>query len=158
MSDRRGHRGDAGGISRQSPEEGGGDNEGADLRSRLSIGPGCQIGPNAVVYYDTEIGGDTLIGEGASIRELCRVGTGCAIGRYVTLDRDVRIGNECSLMSHVNLVAKTRVGNRVFIASMVTGANDNTFGAFGYHEENLQGHTIEDDARIGPGPACFPGS
>ena len=125
--------------------------------SRLSIGPGCQIGPNAVFYYDTEIGGDTLIGDGASIRELCRVGTGCAIGRNVTFDRDVRIGSECRLGSHVNLVSKSRLGDRVFIAAMVTGANDNTFGAFGYHEEHIQGHTIGDDARIGPGACLLPG-
>ena len=45
----------------------------------------------------------------------------------------------------------------MFIASLVTGANDNTFGAFGFREENLQGHTIEDDARIGPGACLLPG-
>ena len=61
------------------------------------------------------------------------------------------------VMSQVNLVAKSRLGDRVFIAAMVTGANDNTFGAFGYREENIQGHTIEDDARIGPGACLLPG-
>ena len=40
---------------------------------------------------------------------------------------------------------------------MVTGANDNTFGSFSYHEENLRGHTIEDDARIGSGACLLPG-
>lgn len=124
---------------------------------RLSIGPGCQIGPNAVVYYDSEIGGGTLIGDGASIRELCRVGTGCAIGRYNTFDRDVHMGAGCRLMSFVNLVAKTRVGDRVFLASGVTGANDNTFGSFGYHDPNLRGQTIEDDVRIGPSVCMLPG-
>jgi acetyltransferase-like isoleucine patch superfamily enzyme len=124
---------------------------------RLSIGPACQIGPNAVVYYDTEIGGDTLIGDGASIRELCRVGTSCAIGRYNAFDRDVHIGTGCRLASSVHLGGKSRMGDRVFVGQGLTCANDNTFGSSGYHESNLQGQTIEDDARIGPGVCLLPG-
>jgi acetyltransferase-like isoleucine patch superfamily enzyme len=124
---------------------------------RLSIGPGCQIGPNAVIYYDTEIGGDTLIGEGASIRELCRVGTSSAIGRYNTFDRDVHVGAGCRLTSSITLAGKTRVGDRVFIAPGVIGVNDNTFGSLGYSESNLRGQTIEDDVRIGPRVCMLPG-
>jgi acetyltransferase-like isoleucine patch superfamily enzyme len=75
----------------------------------------------------------------------------------VTFDRDVRMGDGCRLMSHVNLASKTRVGDRVFIASLVTGANDSTFGAFGYDEANVKGHTIEDDARIGAAACLLPG-
>jgi UDP-3-O-[3-hydroxymyristoyl] glucosamine N-acyltransferase len=123
----------------------------------LTVGPGCSIGPHAVIYYDTQIGGDTLIGDGASIRELTWIGAGCAVGRFCTFDRDVRMGEGCRLMSFVNLAAKARVGDRVFIASHVTTANDNTFGSFGYDEANLQGQTIEDDVRIGPSVCMLPG-
>jgi UDP-3-O-[3-hydroxymyristoyl] glucosamine N-acyltransferase len=124
---------------------------------RLDVGPGCSIGPYAVLYYDSEIGGDTLVGDGASIRELCRIGTGCVIGRGVTVDRDVRIGDRSRVMSGANLAAASRIGSRVVIASLVTSANDNTFGAFGFDEARLQGQTIEDDARIGPSACMLPG-
>jgi UDP-3-O-[3-hydroxymyristoyl] glucosamine N-acyltransferase len=127
------------------------------FEKRLHVGPGCSVGPSAVLYYDSEIGGDTLIGDGASIRELCRVGAGCVIGRRVTIDRDVRIGRRSRVMSGVNLAAKSRIGDRVIIASLVTSANDNTFGELGFDEARLHGQTIEDDARIGPSVCMLPG-
>src|SRR5262245_44812571 len=55
-----------------------------NFTARIDIGDGCVIGPNAVIYYDVEIGPQTLISDGASIREQTKIGSRCIIGRYVT--------------------------------------------------------------------------
>src|SRR5712664_1295708 len=31
---------------------------------RIVVGDGCSIGPNAILYYDVEVGDQTLIGDG----------------------------------------------------------------------------------------------
>jgi acetyltransferase-like isoleucine patch superfamily enzyme len=127
------------------------------FRAHVEIGARCSVGTNAVIYYDTEIGSETLIGDGASIRELCRVGTACVIGRLVTLDRDVRMGDRTRTLDKAYLTGGMRIGTDVFIAASVVSANDNTFGKVGDREENLRGPTIEDGARIGGGASLLPG-
>src|SRR5499433_2100004 len=62
--------------------------------ARVEVGNGCVIGPNAVIYYDVEIGSHTLISDGASIREQSKIGSRCIIGRYVTVNYATLIGNE----------------------------------------------------------------
>src|SRR5688500_4890954 len=39
----------------------------------VRIGAGTSIGPGAIVYYDVEIGENSLIGDAASVREKCRI-------------------------------------------------------------------------------------
>ena len=123
----------------------------------VSIGAGCSIGPHAVIYCDTEIGDETLVGDGASIRELCRVGSACVVGRLVTLDRDVHMGDRSRTLDKAYLTGGMRVGEDVFIAASVVSANDRTFGADGYRAENLAGPIIEDGAKIGGGVSLLPG-
>lgn len=124
---------------------------------RLHVGPGCSIGTNAVVYYDTEIGGQTLVGDGASIRELCRVGSSCVIGRLVTLDRDVQMGDGTRTLDKAYLTGGMKIGREAFIAASVVTANDNSFGGEGYREGGLRPPMIEDGARIGGGASLLPG-
>jgi acetyltransferase-like isoleucine patch superfamily enzyme len=126
------------------------------FREQLTIGPGCSIGPNAVIYYDTEIGADVLVGDGASIREQCRMGSSCVIGRLVTVDRDVRVGDRTRVMDKAFLTAGMRIGTDVFIAAAVISANDNTFGKSGL-QEDVKGPTVEDEALIGGGASLLPG-
>src|SRR6266508_861472 len=52
--------------------------------AKVDVGTGCVIGPNAVIYYDVEIGPHTLISDGASIREQSKIGSRCIIGICVT--------------------------------------------------------------------------
>jgi acetyltransferase-like isoleucine patch superfamily enzyme len=127
------------------------------FRENVEIAARCLIGTNAVIYYDTEIGTETLIGDGASIRELCRVGSACVIGRLVTLDRDVTVGDRTRAMDKAYLTGGMRIGADVFIAASVVTANDNTFGSDGYREDNVRGPTIEDGAMIGGGASLLPG-
>jgi acetyltransferase-like isoleucine patch superfamily enzyme len=127
------------------------------FREVLRIGPGCSIGTHAVIYYDVEVGSDTLIGDAASLRETARIGNGCVIGRAVTVDRDVEIGDGTSIMLSCSLVAKSRIGKDVFIAQHVVMTNDNAMGAHGWDEERIMGTTIEDEVRIGASATFLPG-
>jgi UDP-3-O-[3-hydroxymyristoyl] glucosamine N-acyltransferase len=124
--------------------------------ARIDIGNGCVIGPNAVIYYDVEIGSHTLISDGASIREQSKIGSRCIIGRYVTVNYATLIGNDVKVQDHTWLAGNMEIGNRVFISGGVTTANDNLMGASGYDEVNIVGPTIRDGVRIGAGAIVLP--
>jgi len=127
------------------------------FRSEASVGPGCVLGPNAVVYYDVEIGADNLVGDGASIRELSRLGAGNVVGRGVTLDREAVVGDRTRIMDKSHITGGMTVGDDVFIAAMVVTTNDNSFGKEGYVEDEVRGPTVEDGAMIGGGASLLPG-
>ncbi len=126
-------------------------------REQLEIGVGCSIGANAVIYFDAQIGADTLIGDGAMVRETARVGDHCVIGRCVALDRDVWVGDRTVVMFGSSLASKARLGEGVFIAQGVITTNDNAMGANGWVEELVAGARIEDGARIGANATLLPG-
>jgi acetyltransferase-like isoleucine patch superfamily enzyme len=123
----------------------------------LRIGPGCSVGTNVVIYFDVEIGAETLIGDAALIREQVRVGSGAAIGRNVALGRDVRVGDRTKIMFASSMAGKARVGDDVFIASGVDTTNDNTIGEHGWVDGEMAGPTIEDGARVGSNVTMLPG-
>jgi len=126
-------------------------------REQLRIGAGCSVGAGAIVYYDVEVGPNTLIGDVASLRETSLVGEGCVIGRASVLDRDVHVGDGSSVGFATSLAAKTRIGKGVFIAQAVITTNDNALGAHGWVEEMMAGATIEDEAKIGGNATLLPG-
>ena len=126
-------------------------------RETVRIGAGCSIGTHAVVYYDVEIGDDTLIGDSASLRETSRVGNGCVIGRAVVLDRDVEVGDGTKINFASSLAAKARIGRDVFIAQQVITTNDNALGRHGWRDEAIAGPTIEEGAAIGGNVTLLPG-
>lgn len=124
---------------------------------RLYIGAGCALGPNAVVFYDVEIGEDTLLGDGASLREQVRVGHNCLISRYVTVNYNTSIGNHTRIMDLTHITGNCKVGNNVFISVLVSTTNDNVVVDRQYDEERIMGPTIEDDVTIGAGACLLPG-
>jgi acetyltransferase-like isoleucine patch superfamily enzyme len=126
-------------------------------RETVRIGAGCSIGVNAVIYYDVEIGDDTLVGDAASLRETSRVGDGCVVGRSVVLDRDVEVGDGTKINFATSLAAKARIGKGVFIAQHVITTNDNALGRHGWVDELIAGPTIEDEAMIGGNVTLLPG-
>jgi UDP-3-O-[3-hydroxymyristoyl] glucosamine N-acyltransferase len=126
------------------------------FRAVVDVGNGCVIGPNAVIYYDVEIGPQTLISDGASIREQSKIGSRCIIGRYVTVNYATLIGNNVKVQDHTWLAGNMRIGDRVFISGGVTTANDNLMGASGYVEEDIVGPTIETGVRVGAGAIILP--
>jgi acetyltransferase-like isoleucine patch superfamily enzyme len=126
-------------------------------RETVRIGAGCSIGVHAIVYYDVEIGEDTLVGDAADIREETKIGRGCVIGRYVAIDRDVQIGDGTKINFACSLVSKARLGRDVFIAPHLTTTNDNALGRRGWSDELTAGPTIEDEAMIGGDATLLPG-
>lgn len=123
---------------------------------RITISAGCSIGPHAVVYYDVEIGEQSLLGDGASIRERCRVGSRCVVSRYVTVNYETRIGDRTKIMDNTHVTGKCTIGSDVFISLHVGMANDKGAGKHGYDEDDILGPTIEDGAVVGVGAILLP--
>lgn len=121
------------------------------FRPQLTIGSGSSIGPHAVIFYDVEIGEQTLIGDGASIREGCRVGSRCVVGRHVTLHYNATLGDRTKVMDLAHVTGDCTVGADVFISVGVMMVNDNAIGRDGYSERIVRGPTIEDGVAIGAG-------
>jgi acetyltransferase-like isoleucine patch superfamily enzyme len=124
---------------------------------KVVIGANTSICPNAVIYYDVEIGENTLIADGASIREKCKVGSRCIISRYVTVNYNTTIGDRTKIMDLTHVTGNCYVGNDVFISLNVGMANDNQIGKAGYSEDHVVGPHIEDGAAIGAGATLLPG-
>lgn len=123
----------------------------------VTIGPGCVLGPNAVVYQDVTIGANTLLADGASIREQVRIGHHCAIGRYVTILYNTTIGDRTKVMDQSNVTGNAQVGSDVLIAMHVSMANDGRPQDRTYREATVRGPTIEDHATIAAGAILLPG-
>jgi acetyltransferase-like isoleucine patch superfamily enzyme len=123
----------------------------------VRIGANSSIGPHAVIYYDVEIGQNTLIGDGASIREQCRIGSRCIISRYVTINYNTTVGDGTKIMDLTHITGNCTIGRDVFCSILVSTTNDNAIGAQGYSEENIVGPTIHDGAMIGANANLLPG-
>jgi acetyltransferase-like isoleucine patch superfamily enzyme len=121
---------------------------------RIEIGAGCSIGPHAVIFYDVQIGENTLLGDGASVREKCRIGSKCILSRYVTVNYATTIGDGTKVMDNTHITGNAVIGNNVFISVMVGTTNDNFIRA-GY-ADHIVGPKIEDDAVIGVGASLLP--
>ena len=121
------------------------------------IGENSSIGPHAVIFYDVEIGTNTLVGDGASIREQGRIGSRCIISRYVTINYNTIIGDRTKVMDLTHITGNSKIGNDVFISVIIGMTNDNLPGASGYDEECIIGPTIHDGAIIGAGATLLPG-
>lgn len=127
-----------------------------NFERRVIVGAHSSIGPGAIIYYDVDIGQNTLIGDNASIREQCRIGNRCVIGRLVTVNYAVTIGDGTKVMDHSWLAGNMVIGTSVTISGGVMTTNDNDLGKGRYHEQ-MQGPRIGDRARIGAGAVLLPG-
>ena len=127
-----------------------------EYKKHVVIGANCCIGPNAVIFYDVEIGENTLVGDGASIREQCRIGSNCIISRYVTINYSTTIGNGTKIMDLTHITGKCKIGSNVFVGPSVASANDNAIGKLEYEDSRIKGATIEDGASIGIGVVLLP--
>lgn len=127
------------------------------FEERLRIGANCSVGFNAVVYYDVEVGDDTLLGDFSSIRETARIGDGCVIGRAAVVDREVEVGARTLIGFGSVIAAKSIIGESVFIAPGSRTTNDNALGTDGWVEDQAAGAKIEDGAKLGSGAILLPG-
>ena len=126
------------------------------FEKRVVIGENSSIGPHAIIFYDVEIGPNTLIGDGASIREQCRIGSRCIISRYVTINYNTIIGDRTKIMDLTHITGNCKIGNDVFISVTIGMTNDNLAGAHGYDENSIIGPSIHDGAIIGAGATLLP--
>lgn len=123
----------------------------------LRVGRGSSVGPNAVIFYDVEIGAETLIGDGASIREQCRIGRHCLISRYVTVNYHTTIGDRTRIMDSTHITGNCVIGNDVFISTLVATVNDNEMVTRSYADGKIVGPRIGNQASIGAGACLLPG-
>ena len=124
---------------------------------RVRIGADSSIGPHAVIYYDVEIGRNTLVGDGATIREGGRIGSRSVIGRNVAVNYNATLCDRTRVMNMPVVTGICRIGDDVFISMSVTMANDKRIGQGAYDEETMRGPTIEDGAMVGTGAILLPG-
>jgi acetyltransferase-like isoleucine patch superfamily enzyme len=127
------------------------------FNKKIVIHDRCSIGPNSVIYYDVEIGKNTLIGDNASIREQVRIGEFCILSRGVTVNYNTQIGNRTKIMDLTHITGNCEIGDDVFISVLVATTNDRTIGKLEYDEERIQGPKIEDNVAIGAGANILPG-
>jgi len=121
---------------------------------RLKIGARCSIGPHAILYYDVEIGEQTLIGDGASIREQCRIGSRCIVSRYVTINYNTILRDRVKVMDMTHLTGNMVLEDDSFVSCMVATMNDNAVRqGFGDH---VVGPHIGTGAVIGGGAIILP--
>jgi acetyltransferase-like isoleucine patch superfamily enzyme len=124
---------------------------------KVDISDNCSIGPNAVIYYDVEIGSGTLIGDGASIRENCRIGSNCIIARQVTINYNAKVGDRTKIMDLSHITGNSTIGDDVFISLLVGMTNDLLTKNFSYSEDKVMGPTIENGTTVGAGAMLLPG-
>ncbi len=128
-----------------------------EFNRKLFIHENCSIGPNSVIYYDVEIGRNTLIGDNASIREKVKIGEFCILSRGVTVNYNTRIGKGTKIMDLTHITGNCEIGDDVFISVLVATTNDRAIGKLGYEEERIQGPRISNKVAIGAGANILPG-
>lgn len=128
-----------------------------EFERRILVGTNSSISPNCVVFYDVEIGENTLLGDGASIREKCRIGSRCIISRYVTINYNTIIGDRVKVMDLTHLTGNMTIDDDVFVSTMVGTVNDSAIGKVGYDEALIIGPTIQTGASIGAGAMLLTG-
>ena len=126
------------------------------FEKKVVIGKNCSIGPHATIYFDVEIGNNTLLGDAASIREKVRIGSYCIIARCVTINYETTIGDRTKIMDSTHITGNAEIGNDVFISLLVGTTNDNAMGAQGYASEHVRGPRVRDGAMIGAGATLLP--
>jgi UDP-N-acetylglucosamine acyltransferase len=109
------------------------------IGEHVSVGPGCWIGPHAVIEGWTEIGRDNRIFQFASVGAIpqdlkfrgeqswLRIGDRNTIREFVTMHRgtadgggETLIGHDNLFMAYAHVAHDCRVGNRVILANGAT--------------------------------------
>lgn len=145
-----------GAVIGKAPSGAGATSREIQFRRVVSIGEGCSIGPHAVVFYDVEIGRNTLLGDGASIREGGRIGDRCILSRYVTLNYNVTMGDRVKVMDLSHITGNTVLEDDVFVSTLVGTTNDNAMGRSGYDDGSIVGPAVRKAAVVGCGAMLLP--
>lgn len=121
--------------------------------ARVSIGSGCVIGANAVLYTHQHIGNRVLIGDLASLREGCRIEDEAVIGRGVLMMYDTTVKARSRIIDGAVITGNMHIESDVFIGPGVTTINDNEvyLKRFGLAPFAVEGPRVRRFALIGSG-------
>jgi acetyltransferase-like isoleucine patch superfamily enzyme len=122
-----------------------------------SIGNGCLIGAQVVIYRGCTMAEHILVADGAAIREEVDVGEYTIVGRSVTIENKSSVGRKCKLETGSYITAYSQVGDFCFIAPMVTTTNDNFLGRTKERFKHFRGVTVKTGGRIGANATILPG-
>jgi acetyltransferase-like isoleucine patch superfamily enzyme len=119
----------------------------------LTIGPGCVIGANAVLYAGSTIGSEVLVGDLATVREGCCFADQVVVGRAVLVMYETSIGPRSRAIDGAILTGNMIIEADVFIGPGVGSINDNEvyLRRFGLMPFATQGPTLRRFALIGAG-------
>ncbi len=123
------------------------------------IGDNCVIGANAVIYMNTKIGHHTMICDTACMREEVEIGDYSIIAQGVTINYRTKIGSRVKIMDNTHITGNMLIEDDVFIAMLVTSANDNAMGrkpAAGRDWAGT-GPIVRRFATVGQGTCMLPG-
>ncbi|MDD2751947.1 MAG: DapH/DapD/GlmU-related protein [Candidatus Omnitrophica bacterium] len=116
----------------------------------LSIGDGCQIGGNVILYRGTKIGSGVMVCDFSSVREECVIADNVVVGRNVLINYQVKIGKSTRIMDGCHFGGNMVIEENVFLGPYVCSANDNYMGM---QKRNLKrtGAHLKKGCRIGLG-------
>jgi len=122
----------------------------------LSLGEGCIVGAQAVIYQGTQIGQKCLIADLSFVRENTTIGDYVIIGAHVTVENKVRIGSYTKIQTGAYITAATTIEDHVFIAPCVVTTNDNYMGRTEERFKYWGGAVIKRGARVGANVTLLP--
>ena len=119
----------------------------------LTIGEGCVIGANAVLYAGSTFGDRVLVGDLASIREGCTFGENSVVGRGVLVMYDTSVGARSRIIDGAILTGNMLIEADVFIGPGVRSTNDEGvyLRRFGLEPFEVRGPVVRRFALIGTG-------
>lgn len=128
-----------------------------EFNKKIIIGANCSIGPHVTLYYDVQIGQNTLVGDSASIREQTTIGSFCLISRHVTINYNTKIGDRVKIFDLSFLTGNCVLEDDVFVSAMVASCNNNMIRQSREHVESRTiGQTIKKGATIGLAAVLLP--
>ena len=98
-----------------------------------------------------------LIGDGAKIRENAILEDYALVAMNCTLNHHVTVKKRSKVMDLSHITARTIIEEEVFVAPLVSSANDNNMRLKGKEVGDAQIIRLESGARIGSGSILLPG-
>jgi len=123
----------------------------------LTIGHGCIIGTQAVIYRGAKLAENILVADLASVREDVTIGRKTIVGRGVTIENRCTIGAFVKLETNSYITAYSTLEDRVFVAPCVATSNDNFIGRTDKRFDKFLGVIIRRGGRIGVNATILPG-
>ncbi len=120
----------------------------------VSIGNGCTIRANSIIYCDVIIGDNCQTGHNVMIREKTRIGEKTLVGTNCVIDGSTTIGNNVSIQTGAYIPLNCVLRDNVFMGPYSKLTNDKYVMR---KKTDLVGPTLEDFVSLGANSVVFPG-